>query len=182
METNIITSLQEKINFYKEEIQKIETAIEVIQQNTGAKANEKTSEKQSGGRKEKASAASLNSQGQSANASSGSGRGSKKSNQKLHPSGKKPISKQVIEYLTESNHFLYPADIIETLAERSGKKPEAVKLLVNQTLSRLKKESKLVSFKSENSRSHAWGFQTWLEGNDPSPEHRPKTENQYPFG
>ena len=156
METNIIKNLQQKILEFKDEIQKIESAIEVIKRNTGSSSRiiEDKPEKKIQSKKEKSSLTT-------------------KKGQNLV---KKPISKQVIDYLLEVDRFLFPSEIISELTIRSGKKTEAVRSLVNQTLSRLKKEDKLVSFKTEHSRSHAWGFKNWVnEYNKPHHSHLPST-------
>lgn len=159
MENNIIKSLQQKVIFYQDEILKIESAIEVIKRNSGSTniksgiGSEDKPERKTRTPKEKVLS-------------------------KLKPNliiSKKPISKQVVEYLVEADRFLLPAEIVNELAERTGKKAASVKLLVNQTLSRLKKESKLVSFKPERSRSHVWGFQQWLnEEHEPQADHLPQ--------
>lgn len=155
MEHEIIKSLQQKIQAYYQEIEKIETAIEVIKRNSGPVSFKSTSDtEEKPARKTRTTKV--------------------KETAKIKPNqviSKKPISKQVIEYLSESNRFMMPAEIVDELSQRSGKKVANVQLLVNQTLSRLKKESKLVSFKPEKSRSHVWGFKEWLtDTNEPLPE------------
>lgn len=157
MEHNIIKSLQEKIASYHEEIKKIETAIDVIRRNSGP-TSFTTADEDKPVRKT---------------------RTTKEKPAKLNPViSKKPISKQVVEYLREANRFLLPAEIVDELQDRQGKKVANVKLLVNQTLSRLKKEDKLVSYKPERSRSHVWGFKEWLsESNEPKAEFMPNPED-----
>lgn len=159
MEHSIIKSLQEKIQSYTDEILKIETAIDVIRRNTSpisAKSIEVSAVKPP--RKT---------------------RTTKDKSVKIAPFiSKKPISKQVIEYLHIVNRFLLPAEIVDELQDRQGKKVADIKLLVNQTLSRLKKEDKLVSFKPEKSRSHVWGFKEWLnKSHEPLVEFMPTAED-----
>ena len=159
MEHSIIKSLQEKIQSYTDEIQKIETAIDVIRRNSGP--------------------VSVKNIGELTVKSQRKTRTTKDKSVKIAPiTSKKPISKQVIEYLHTANRFLLPAEIVDELQDRQGKKVADIKLLVNQTLSRLKKEEKLVSFKPERSRSHVWGFKEWLnKSQQPLPEFMPTTED-----
>lgn len=159
MEHGIIKSLQEKIQSYKDEILKIETAIDVIRRNSGS--------------------VNVKNIGDSGFKPARKTRTTKDKNAKIVPViSKKPISKQVIEYLHTANRFLLPAEIVDELQDRQGKKVADIKLLVNQTLSRLKKEEKLVSFKPEKSRSHVWGFKEWLnKSQEPLPEFMPMAED-----
>lgn len=159
MEHSIIKSLQEKIQYYTNEILKIETAIDVIRRNT--------------------SSVSVKSIGDSVVKPPRKTRTTKDKSVKIAPViSKKPISKQVIEYLHTANRFLLPAEIVDELKDHQGKKVADIKLLVNQTLSRLKKEEKLVSFKPERSRSHVWGFREWLNKSQvPLAEFMPTAED-----
>lgn len=159
MEHSIIKSLQEKILSYQTEILKIETAIDVIRRNSGP------------------SAFSVGNDSESKPARKT--RTTKEKISKIVPViSTKPISKQVIEYLHVANRFLLPAEIVDELQDRQGKKVADIKLLVNQTLSRLKKEEKLVSFKPEKSRSHVWGFKEWLNNaQQPLNEFMPTAED-----
>ena len=159
MEHGIIKSLQEKIQSYKDEILKIETAIDVIRRNSVS--------------------VNIKSIGNSTSKPDRKTRKSKEKTSKIAPViSEKPISKQVIEFLRSANRFLLPAEIVNELQDRQGKKVADIKLLVNQTLSRLKKEEKLVSFKPERSRSHVWGFKEWVnKSQEPLAEFMPIAED-----
>ncbi len=158
MENNIIKSLQQRVLFYQDEILKIQSAIDVIKRNSDVPAKFNSGSEEKPERKTRTTKEKL------------------PLKTKTNPIiSKKPISKQVVEYLIEVDRFLLPAEIVNELSDRTGKKAASVKLLVNQTLSRLKKESKLVSFKPERSRSHVWGFQQWLnEELEPQADHLPQ--------
>ncbi len=158
MEHVIIKSLQQKIQSYKDEILKIETAIDVIRRNSVPVNNKNIPDSTSKPERKT--------------------RTTKDKSTKIAPViSKKPISKQVIEYLHIANRFLLPAEIVDELQDRQGKKVADIKLLVNQTLSRLKKEEKLVSFKPERSRSHVWGFKEWFnKSQEPLVEFMPTAE------